>query len=176
MRFCVYMYIILNEMENKKNIKLRLRFERFSSKTAEEIKAGVDKLRQVESDNFKLNNAGNHIWLGIGMLRRELWSPTLHIELDKYEDGRTHVKGTFGPDPILWFVFLALHFVVAVLFVIFGIVAYSKWILEQSPQFDLTVMFLLVNVWFVLYFLARYNRKKGARQMDELLTLSEQLI
>ena len=170
------MYIILKEMESKKNIKLRLQFERFSSKTAEEIKAGFERLRKSESDNFKLNKSGNHIWLGIGMLRREFWSPTLHIELDKYEDGRTHVKGTFGPDPILWFVFLGLHFVVGVLFVIFGIIAYSKWILEQSPQFDLAVMFGLVNAWFVLYFLARDNRKKGARQMDELLNLSEQLI
>ena len=157
-------------------MKLRLRFERFSSKTAEEIKAGFERIRQSESDNFKLDNAGNHIWLGIGMLRRELYSPTLHIELDKYEDGRTHVKGTFGPDPILWFVFLGLHFLVAALFIIFGIIAYSKYLLEQSPRFDLIVMFVLVNVWFLLYFMARYNRKKGARQMNELLTLSEQLI
>lgn len=163
-------------MKNEKNMKLRLRFERFSSKTAEEIKAGFERIRQSESDNFKLDNAGNHIWLGIGMLRRELYSPTLHIELDKYEDGRTHVKGTFGPDPILWFVFLGLHFLVAALFIIFGIIAYSKYLLEQSPRFDLIVMFVLVNVWFLLYFMARYNRKKGARQMDELLTLSEQLI
>lgn len=163
-------------MKSEKNMKLRLRFERFSSKTAEEIKAGFERIRQSESDNFKLNNAGNHIWLGIGMLRRELYSPTLHIELDKYEDGRTHVKGTFGPDPILWFVFLGLHFIVAALFIIFGIIAYSKYLLEQSPRFDLIVMFVLVNVWFLLYFMARYNRKKGARQMDELLTLSEQLI
>lgn len=163
------------EMKSEKNMKLRLRFERFSSKTAEEIKAGFERIRQSESDNFKLNNAGNHIWLGIGMLRRELYSPTLHIELDKYEDGRTHVKGTFGPDPILWFVFLGLHFLVAALFVIFGIIAHSKYLLEQSPRFDLIVMFVLVNIWFLLYFIARYNRKK-ARQMDELLTLSEQLI
>ena len=163
-------------MKNEKNMKLRLRFERFSSKTAEEIKAGFERIRQSESDNFKLDNAGNHIWLGIGMLRRELYSPTLHIELDKYEDGRTHVKGTFGPDPILWFVFLGLQFLVAALFIIFGIIAYSKYLLEQSPRFDLIVMFVLVNVWFLLYFMARYNRKKGARQMDELLTLSEQLI
>ena len=163
-------------MKSEKNMKLRLRFERFSSKTAEEIKAGFERIRQSESDNFKLDNAGNHIWLGIGMLRRELYSPTLHIELDKYEDGRTHVKGTFGPDPILWFVFLGLHFLVAALFIIFGIIAYSKYLLEQSPRFDLIVMFVLVNVWFLLYFMARYNRKKGARQMNELLTLSEQLI
>lgn len=157
-------------------MKLRLRFERFSSKTAEEIKAGLERVRQSESGNFKLSNAGNHIWLGIGMLRRELYSPTLHIELDKYEDGRTHVKGTFGPDPILWLVFLGLHFIIATLFIVFGIIAYSKWMLEQSPRFDLIVMFCLVNAWFLLYFIARYNRKKGARQMDELLNLSEQLI
>ena len=164
------------KMNSEKNMKLRLRFERFSSKTAEEIKAGFERVRQSESDNFKLNNAGNHIWLGIGMLRREFWSPTLHIELDKYEDGRTHVKGTFGPDPILWFVFLGLHCIVAALFIIFGIIAYSKWMLEQSPRFDIIVMFVMVNIWFLLYFMARYNRKKGARQMDELLNLSEQLI
>jgi len=163
-------------MKSDKNIKLRLRFERFSSKTIDEIKAGFERLKLSESADFKLRNAGNHIWLGIGMLRRELWSPTLHIEIDKYEDGRTFVRGTFGPDPILWVVFLVMHFIVGTLFLIFAVIAYSKWMLEQSPRFDLIVMFILMNIWFLLYFLARYNRKKGARQMDELLHLSEQLI
>jgi len=163
-------------MKNDNNSKLRLRFERFSSKTVEEIKAGFERLKLTQSADFKLRHAGNHIWLGIGMLRRELWSPTLHIEIDKYEDGRTHVKGTFGPDPILWVLFLVMHFIVGTLFLIFGVIAFSKYMLEQSPRFDLIVMFALVNVWFLLYFLARYNRKKGARQMDELLHLSEQLI
>jgi len=163
-------------MKKDNNIKLRLRFERFSSKTIDEIKAGFERLKLSESTDFKLKNAGNHIWLGIGMLRREFWSPTLHIEIDKYEDGRTFVKGTFGPDPVLWFVFLVLHFIVATLFLVFGIIAYSKWIVDQSPKFDLIVMFALLNVCLLLYLIARFNRKKGARQMDELLHLSEQLI
>jgi len=163
-------------MKKDNNIKLRLRFERFSSKTIDEIKAGFERLKLSESKDFKLKNAGNHIWLGIGMLRREFWSPTLHIEIDKYEDGRTFVKGTFGPDPVLWFVFLVLHFIVATLFLVFGIIAYSKWIVDQSPKFDLIVMFALLNVCLLLYLIARFNRKKGARQMDELLHLSEQLI
>lgn len=163
-------------MDFEKDIRLRPRFSRFSSRNLQEIFLSYRDLKDAESADFKFREAGNHIWLGIGLFRREFWSPTLHLELDSYEDGRTFVKGTFGPDPILWVVFVALHFLVGILFVLFGVIAYSKWSSGLSPKFDLVVMFALLNGWLLLYAIARLNRKKGARQMHELLTVAEKII
>lgn len=163
-------------MDFDKNIKLRPKFEQFSPKTIDEIKASYEVLKTVEAEDFKFKDAGNHIWLGVGLFRREYWSPSLHIELDTYEDGRTFVKGIFGPDPVLWFVFLGMHFIVGGLFILFGVIAYSKWSFSQSNEFDLVVMFALLNAWLLLYFMARLNRKKGATQMRELLSLANKII
>jgi hypothetical protein len=50
-----------------------------------------------------------------------------------------------------------LHFVVAGIFIIFSIITFSKWSLNQPFGFDLLVMFAMVNTWFLLYFIARLN-------------------
>lgn len=163
-------------MDFDKNIKLRPKFEQFSPKTVGEIKASYEELKVSEAVDFKFKDAGNHIWLGIGLFRREYWSPSLHIELDTYEDGRTYVKGTFGPDPVLWIIFLGFHFLVGGLFILFGVIAYSKWSYSQSPKFDLVVMFALLNAWLLLYAIARLNRKKGATQMRELLSIANKIV
>lgn len=163
-------------MELDKNIQLRPKFEQFSPNTIGEIKSTYEKIKTFASEDFKFRNAGNHIWLGVGMFRREFWSPSLHIELDSYEDGRTYVKGIFGPDPILWFIFLAMHFIVGGLFIVFGIIAYSKWTLSQPNSFDLFMMSVLSIIWLLLYFVARIHRKKGAAQMRELFSLAHRII
>ena len=163
-------------MELDNNIQLRPKFEQFSPKTIGEIKSTFEKVKTYEADDFKLQNAGNHIWIGVGLFRREFWSPSLHIELDSYEDGRTYVKGIFGPDPVLWFIFLAMHFIVGGLFIVFGIIAYSKWTLSQPYDFDLFVMSVLSIIWLLLYFVARLNRRKGTAQMRELFSLANKII
>lgn len=163
-------------MDFERDIRLRPRFSRFSSKKLQEILVRYESLKVDETSDFKFREAGNHIWLGIGLFRREFWSPTLHLELDSYEDGRTYVKGTFGPDPVLWVVFVALHFLLGILFILFAVIAYSKWSSGLSAKFDLVVMFSLLNGVLLLYAIARLNRKKGARQMHELLDVAEKII
>jgi ABC-type thiamin/hydroxymethylpyrimidine transport system permease subunit len=74
----------------------------------------------------------------------------------------------FGPDSTLWTLFVFLHFVVAGIFIIFGMIAYSNYTLKAPLMMDVIIMFIMVIVWFLLYVIARQIREKGHDQMNEL--------
>jgi hypothetical protein len=61
-----------------------------------------------------------------------------------------------------------LHFIVGGTFLIFSLICYSKWKLNQNFNFDLIIMLAMIIFWIALYFFARLNRRKGLPQMDEL--------
>lgn len=155
-------------VEIETQFHLRPRFELFSEIPLETLKERFQKNKEDLEPDYKLKVIGNYIYLGIGLTAREIWSPNLQLELEDYEDGRTHIRGVFGPDPVLWTLFMFLHFVVAGIFMIFGVIAYSKYNLNQPYLFDLVVMFIMTNIWFLLYYIARYNRSRGIDQAKSL--------
>lgn len=163
-------------MELDNQLSLRYRFDKVVTKTFDDIIKSCEQLKETVEPDYKIKVSGHHIWLHIGMLHREKHSPHLHLEIEKMEDGNTFIRGLYGPDPVLWTLFMFLHFVVAGLFVIFGMIAFSKWSLDQPFTFDLLVMFAMVNSWFLLYFIARLNRKKGLKQARELEALMEKIL
>lgn len=163
-------------MELEDQLPLRYRFEKVVTKSYEDILSSCEQLKETVEPDYKIKISGHHIWLHIGLLHREKHSPHLHLEIEKMEDGNTSVRGLYGPDPVLWTMFMFLHFVVAGIFVIFSMIAFSKWSLNQPFGFDLLVMFAMVNSWFLLYFIARLNRKKGINQAKELEVLMERIL
>ncbi|MEZ4852800.1 hypothetical protein [Flavobacterium sp.] len=163
-------------MQPEKEIKLRLRFYKTSPKSIDAIMASCEKLKPDVSPDFHIKTLDNHIWLSIGARRREKHSPNLHLELDKMEDGNTAINGLFGPDPVLWTLFMFLHFVVAGIFIIFFTIAYSKWTLNQNFGLDLVIMLLMIGLWIALYFIARMLRRKGIPQMHELEDLLDKIL
>ena len=163
-------------MELEDQLPLRYRFEKVVTKSYDDILSSCEQLKETVEPDYKIKISGHHIWLHIGMLHREKYSPHLHLEIEKMEDGNTSVRGLYGPDPVLWTMFMFLHFVVAGIFVIFSMIAFSKWSLDQPFGFDLLVMFAMVNSWFLLYFIARLNRKKGINQAKELEVLMERIL
>lgn len=163
-------------MQSKKELKLRYRFDKVVSKPVEAIVESCEKLKQKVEPDYRIKISELYIRFSIGMLRREKYSPNLKITLEKMEDGNTFIKGTYGPDPVLWFFFIFLHVVVALVFLIFAVIVYSKWSLHQPFKFDLMVMFTMTIIWFLLYFIARLNRSKGLGQMKELEKLFNKVI
>jgi len=69
-----------------------------------------------------------------------------------------------------------LHFMVAGIFIIFGMIAYSNYSLKQSYLMDVVVMTLMTFVWFLLYVIARQIRYKGNEQMNELENLFLEIV
>lgn len=163
-------------MEPEKELHLRLRFYKTSSKSVEEITENCKQMKESLAPDYTIKTIDNHIWINIGALRREKYSPHLHLELDEMEDGNTAINGLFGPDPVLWTMFMFLHFVVAGIFIIFGMIAYSKWTLKENFGLEIVVMTLMIGLWIALYYTARIIRKRGIPQMKELEEVMEKIL
>ncbi len=163
-------------MEIEKQIQLRPRFEKIVPKSVTAITDSAKILKNNLEPDYIINNLDEHIWIYIGKENKKIYSPHLHLELEELENGDTKIKGLYGPEPGLWTMFMFLHFVVAGIFIIFGVFAYSNMSLGQPSGMHITIMVLMIIAWFSLYFTARKNRKKGMPQAYELEKVMEELL
>lgn len=163
-------------MEIENSIELRPKFQKDVPKTIATILESANNLKGTVKDDYRIKVSDHHIFFFITLAKRKYYSPHLHIELTENEDNTTHVKGLFGPDQTVWTFFMFLHFFIAGMFLIFSMMAYSHWSLNQSTVIDLAVMGFMVILWFLLYFQARINRKKCAPQMYKLEELMDKIL
>lgn len=157
-------------MDAINEIRLRLRFYKDVEENIDIVREKFENFKENGTHDCHLKMEQNHIWINMPHGKRNYWSPLLHLELEsKYEnENETHIRGLFGPEPNLWTLFIFLHFIVAGIFIIFSVMAYSNHFMKQPYKMDLIVMMLMVIVWFLLYFIARQVRYKGYEQMNEL--------
>lgn len=155
-------------MNSENEIRLRLRFFKDVDDNLEIVKAKFQSHRDSQPKDYSVKVNDEHIWFHFKGDKKHYWSPHLHLELEPKEDNTTHIRGLFGPDSTLWTLFMFLHFVVAGIFIIFGMIAYSNYTLKEPIMMDIIIMFLMVMVWGLLYVIARQIREKGNDQMNEL--------
>jgi hypothetical protein len=159
-------------MDTQQEVRLRLRFFKDLEQNIAEVREKFVNYRQKnKSTDFLMKVRNNHIQFTFSEGKRHYWSPHLSIELEEKEGNEknaTHIRGLFGPDQTLWTMFMFLHFIVAGVFTLFGMFAYSNYTLNEPMLMDFIVMLIMVIVWFLLYVIARQIREKGHEQMDEL--------
>ena len=163
-------------MEIDNSIALRPRFSKDVSKSIEAILENATKIKTEVKEDYRVKISDHHIFLFITLAKRKYYSPHLHIELTENEDKTTNVKGLYGPDQTVWTFFMFLHFIIAGIFLIFLMIAYSDWRLKQSTTLGFIIMGLMVVFWFALYFQARINRKKCQPQMHKLAELMNRIV
>ena len=154
-------------MEPEKSIALRPRFEVESKKSVEQILERAKILKSELKSDYQIKIIDEHLYFYFSKEKRKNYSPFLHLELEA-DEGKTIIKGLFGPEQLLWTLFMFLHFIVAGLFLVFSMMAYTHWSLNQSIVLDVVVMTFMVVFWILLYVIARINREKGVPQMHEL--------
>ncbi len=110
----------------------------------------------------------HHVIIDVNQKEQHFWSPQLHVEIEENEENTTLVKGLFGPKPTVWSLFMFIHFGVAVAFIVFLVIAYTHWSLEQDYLTAAIVCLSMPVLWLLLYFLGRIGRKKGSEQMHGL--------
>ena len=163
-------------MEIENSLALRPKFSKDVAKSIEDILADATKIKTEVKDDYLLKISDHHIFFFITRSKRKYFSPHLHVELTENEDKSTNVRGLYGPDQTVWTFFMFLHFIVAGIFLIYMVIAYSHWTLKHSTTLDFAIMGLMVVFWFALYFQARINRKKCQPQMQKLNELIDRIV
>ena len=162
-------------MEPEKSIALRPRFEVESKKSVEQILERAKNLKSELKSDYQIKIIDEHLYFYFSKEKRKYYSPFLHLELEA-DEGKTIIKGLFGPEQLLWTLFMFLHFIVAGLFLVFSMMAYTHWSLNQSIVLDIVLMTFMVVFWILLYVIARINREKGVPQMHELEDLMHKVL
>ena len=145
-------------------ILLKPRFKLKFRETEEDILSQFrDKLADPDCI-YSSKIVNQHIVIDVPDKEEHFWSPQLHVEIEK-EDDITIVKGILGPKPKIWTFFMFLHFIVAILFFVFFVIAYSRWSLNQEYTSSMIMCLLMPVVWVGLYFFGQLGKKFGYQQM-----------
>jgi len=154
-------------MQISNEIVLRPRFS-FEQKNAQNSVLEAFETAKKSQNTFTINRLGAHVFLKIPVEEQHFWSPQLHLEVLDTDPSHCKIKGFFGPNPTVWTLFMFLHFVVAGLFIGFGIWAYSSWSLETNVTTPVILMVMMVVLWIAIYISGRMGKQKGQHQMHEL--------
>ncbi|WP_299337159.1 GTP-binding protein [uncultured Psychroserpens sp.] len=149
-------------------IVLRPRFK-FKVKQDNESLLKIFEDTKNTQQNFVVSRVDDHVFIKIPKAKQHFWSPQLHLEINEDEDTKgSTIYGLFGPNPTVWTMFMFFHFIVAGLFIGFGIWTYVNWSLETDYAIQLFVTLLMIVLWFALYFGGRLGKKTGMGEMHEL--------
>lgn len=154
-------------MELSNDIVLRPRFKIEIDRENEKALEAFEKLKKAQKD-FIVSRVDDHVFIRLPISKQHFWSPQLHLEINKKDDKSSFLHGLYGPNPTVWTMFMFLHFLVAGLFIVFGIWAYTNWTLDDGYAIQLALMGLMVVLWFVLYFAGRMGKRKGKPEMHQL--------
>ncbi len=119
---------------------------------------------------FVISRVDNHVFIRLPKQDQHFWSPQLHLEILDNQGNGSILKGLFGPNPTVWTMFMFFHFMVAGLFIAFGIWAYSNHALGITYNLQIAFMLFMVVLWFVLYFAGRMGKRAGKDEMMEMQT------
>lgn len=117
---------------------------------------------------YKIVRVDDHVFIRLPRHEQQFWSPQLHLEINETDNNTTTLNGLFGPNPTVWTMFMFLHFLVAGLFIAFGIWTYTNWTLQNPYSIPMALMLLMVAGWFGLYFAGRFGRAQGKAEMHDL--------
>lgn len=158
-------------MNTDDSIALRLRFYKDVNETVEAVRQKfIDYKNHLPSD-YQMKIRRNHIQFTVVGEKQRYWSPYLTIELEEKEGSNgsaTHIRGLFGPAQTMWTFFIFLHFIIAGVFLVYLMFAFSNYLLKTSFTKELIISSLMIVSWVLLYFIGRQTRENGYGQMEEL--------
>lgn len=123
---------------------------------------------KVSQKNFIVSRIDDHVFIKLPKTQQHFWSPQLHLEINEVDKTTSILHGLFGPNPTVWTMFMFFHFMVAGLFIAFGVWAYSNWALKTSYALQMALMLFMIVIWFGLYFAGRIGKSSSKDEMHVL--------
>ena len=154
-------------MPKSNDIVLRPRFKMNLDQNNQTILKLFEAFKASQKD-FLVTRVDNHVFIRLPKNKQHFWSPELHLEINEIDASSSMLHGLFGPKPSVWTMFMFFHFVVAGLFIAFGIWAYSNWSLKTDFTLQMAMMIFMVVLWIGLYVGGRLGKATGKDQMHEL--------
>lgn len=149
------------------SFRIRPRFKKECALPVRELEQKFVEIIKNNDDNLVGTVSKNFITIKVPQEDNHYWSPRLTIMLDESEDGKTTMRGLYGPNPNVWSFFAYSYGAIglSIFFItLFGLSMYSigegGWLLWWNIP--------LVAVGITLYIIAQFGQKIGAEQMFRL--------
>lgn len=157
-------------VQEKRNSEffLRPRFSIDLSENSEDLLKRISEYLKSDVCVYRSSIVDGHVFVDVPVKKSHFWSPQLHFEVIHVDENTSILKGLFGPKSQVWTLFMFVHFVVAILFLGFGVFAYVRHRLGESLIFPISVLVALPLIWGLLYFLGSIGKETGKGQMKEL--------
>lgn len=165
----------MNSMALSNEIVLRPRFKIELNQAKETALQKFEEAKKTKT-GFIISLSDEHIFIRIPKNDQHFWSPQLHLEIISFEDGKCTAHGFFGPNPTVWTMFMFFHFIVAILFIGFGIWAYTNASLGNSYAIQIGAMFFMLLLWFGLYLGGRIGKATGQSQMKAMYAFMKDIL
>ena len=162
-------------MSINNDIILRPRFKIELDKNNQEVLNVFEDAKNTQK-NFIVSRIDDHVFIKIPKADQHFWSPQLHLEIMEVDKNSSRLFGLFGPNPTVWTMFMFFHFIVAILFIGFGIWAYTNASLGNSYAIQIGAMFFMLLIWVGLYIGGRMGKATGQFQMRALLTFTKKTL
>lgn len=162
-------------MHLSNEVVLRPRFKIELNVNNQVILERFESQKKTQKD-FILHRIDDHVFIKIPKTEQHFWSPQLHLEIMEIDQDKSILYGLFGPNPTVWTLFMFLHFLVAALFIGFGIWAYTNWSLETDYTIQLFVTLLMVVIWLGLYAAGRIGKSSGKTEMQALYNFMQSIL
>jgi hypothetical protein len=153
--------------DNLNEIVLRPRFKFEIDSNHESVVSAFEK-KKSQQDDFIVTRVDDHVFIKLPKEKQHFWSPQLHIEINEKDSNTSLLYGLFGPNPTVWTLFMFFHFMVGGLFIAAAIWSYSNWALKTSYAIQVSLMLLMVLIWFTLYFIGRIGKGSSKNEMHAL--------
>ena len=162
-------------MPTANDIILRPRFKIELNEYHESILNRFQDSKKAQSE-FIVSRIDDHVFIKFPKHKQHFWSPQLHLEINDVDENSCVLHGLFGPNPTVWTFFMFVHFLVAGLFIAFGIWAYTNWTLKTSFALQISLMILMVLIWIGLYVAGSIGKATSKNEMLELRTFAEGVV
>ena len=163
-------------MDKKLNtIRTRPRFKLETDLSKEDfelnLKTELQKNTEIQGN---INKEVASIW--VKTAHNEFWKPYLSLRAEN-EDGKTIIRGTFGPSAAVWTFFMFLYFIFGITFMVFISI---WWVTKQikSSDFPWAIYLAIFSIICLAFtFIAtKIGQQKAKKEMEQLRDFAEKTI
>lgn len=149
-------------------IRTRPRFKLYSSLSPEEYELQLKRFLELKSNDFSGNINRETASVYVKTEHNDYWKPYLTLRTEK-EDGKTAIRGIFGPSSAVWTFFMFLYFILGILWMVFITLWFvGKQINSEDYQWGLPVSFAVLGLVLLTYLAAQYGQRKAKAEMELL--------
>ncbi len=160
--------------ETLNSIRNRPRFKLYTDLSLEEYEINLKEYLDKNQDQFYGNINREVATIFVKKEIDNYWKPNLALRIER-EDGKTAIRGIFGPSSSVWTFFMFLYFLFTVSWMTFSTLYYvEKKINTTNYPWALPCSVIVLGLIALTYAAVRFGQMKAKDEMQELRRFAEE--